>query len=140
MKKDTSRREPRIKVSKDGPYLVSGSPPLSKEIIVCDQDNEPLEWKEGANTPAKRTYALCRCGGSANKPFCDGTHNKNGFDGTETADRKKYSEQAKAIKQARNSPSKTHDPSAQQAASATEKEAHGASQKDQTTRNAKRPQ
>jgi len=88
MKKDTSRREPRIKVSKDGPYLISGSPPLSKEIIVCDQDNEPLEWKEGAKYPDKENYALCRCGGSANKPFCDGTHNKNGFDGTETADRK----------------------------------------------------
>ena len=31
------------------------------------------------------TIFLCRCGGSANKPFCDGTHKRNGFDGTLTA-------------------------------------------------------
>jgi CDGSH-type Zn-finger protein len=40
------------------------------------------------------TFALCRCGGSANKPFCDGTHTRNGFDGTETAPTDSYDERA----------------------------------------------
>ena len=39
-------------------------------------------------------YALCRCGGSANKPYCDGTHADNGFDGTETAPTDTYAERS----------------------------------------------
>ena len=31
------------------------------------------------------TIFLCRCGGSSNKPFCDGTHKRNGFDGSSPA-------------------------------------------------------
>jgi CDGSH-type Zn-finger protein len=33
----------------------------------------------------KPFIALCRCGGSANKPFCDGSHKSNGFQGGELA-------------------------------------------------------
>jgi CDGSH-type Zn-finger protein len=58
-------RPPAITVSKDGPYRVTGRVELKTE-----------PWGDGA---AKEHYALCRCGGSKNKPFCDGTHWDNGF-------------------------------------------------------------
>ena len=89
-----SRGEPRVVVSKNGPYLVSGGVPLAAQTIVVDQAGESRAWKQGAVVPAPDSYALCRCGESKNKPFCDGTHNKVGFDGTETASRAPYCEQA----------------------------------------------
>ncbi len=58
---------------------------------------QSVRWDWGRKFPAQAQYALCRCGGSATKPYCDGTHAKLGFDGTETASRKSYREQAKVI-------------------------------------------
>jgi CDGSH-type Zn-finger protein len=58
-------RAPAVTVSADGPYRVTGRVELKNE-----------SWGEGAST---EHYALCRCGGSKNKPFCDGTHWYNGF-------------------------------------------------------------
>ena len=55
-----------VQVNKGGPYLVKG-----KFVFVGTDGKE--EIKEGS-------IALCRCGGSNNKPFCDGTHRKIGFD------------------------------------------------------------
>jgi CDGSH-type Zn-finger protein len=88
----------KVIVTKDGPYLVSGGLPLAKEYIVND-DNEgcPTAWAPGEKYPGRETYALCRCGASSHKPFCDGTHAKAAFDGTETAGRQKYLAQAEAI-------------------------------------------
>lgn len=58
-----------IKVRDNGPLLVEGPFRLV--------DPEGGEFKLD---PAKPAYALCRCGQSANLPFCDGSHNKAGFD------------------------------------------------------------
>ena len=88
---------PRVRVSKDGPYLVSGGIPLTKQIIGIDAAGDSYKWSEGQKCPSKDNYALCRCGRSKNKPFCDGTHNKVNFDGTETASREPYLNQAKRI-------------------------------------------
>lgn len=87
----------KIKITKNGPYLVSGKLPLAKEIIELGPDNEPAEYGAGGKYPEQENYALCRCGRSDNKPYCDGTHIATNFDGTETASRKKYSEQAEKI-------------------------------------------
>jgi CDGSH-type Zn-finger protein len=88
---------PRVVITKNGPYLVTGSVPLAKQTIVANAAGESEQWQEGDSLPAQAQYALCRCGHSKNKPFCDGTHNKVGFDGTETASREPYSQQAEVM-------------------------------------------
>lgn len=59
-----SEIKPTITLAPDGPYIVKALKQLSNK-------NGPIECKE--------TMALCRCGASENKPFCDGTHAKIGF-------------------------------------------------------------
>jgi CDGSH-type Zn-finger protein len=56
-----------IKVRPDGPYLVKGP------IRLIDNNGNEFDVEDG------KTIALCRCGGSNNKPFCDSTHGKIGF-------------------------------------------------------------
>jgi len=60
--------EVNITVRENGPYLVKG--PIN---LMDAQGNEFRVERE--------TIALCRCGGSTTKPFCDGTHSKIGFQG-----------------------------------------------------------
>jgi CDGSH-type Zn-finger protein/ferredoxin len=60
-------KRPAIECKSNGPYLVKDLPQLTN-------------WK-GESIPPKPVMALCRCGGSAAKPFCDGTHQRNGFSG-----------------------------------------------------------
>jgi len=86
-----------IRITKHGPYLVSGGVPLSRQTIVCNAAGESVSWRAGENLPVQETYSLCRCGGSGNKPFCDGTHLANHFDGTETASRVPYLERAEWV-------------------------------------------
>lgn len=75
----------RIVVRRNGPYVVYGSVPLVRKSQVVSEYGEPLTWQKGGELEARETYLLCRCGQSSNKPFCDATHAKVGFDGTETA-------------------------------------------------------
>jgi CDGSH-type Zn-finger protein len=86
-----------IAVSRNGPYLVQGGVKIAHQHIVTNENGESLEWREGEVVPAGETYALCRCGHSAKQPFCDGTHQKIRFDGTETATRAPYESQAQHI-------------------------------------------
>lgn len=87
----------KITVSENGPYLVEGGPRLANQHIVTNAAGESLEWREGDAFPRAEKYALCRCGQSATKPFCDGTHTRVRFDGTETASREPYQRQAEQI-------------------------------------------
>jgi CDGSH-type Zn-finger protein len=68
--------------------------PLSRQIIEPNEQGESWEWREVDRYEVEEGYRLCRCGGSATKPFCDDTHERNGFDGTETASRAPYLDQA----------------------------------------------
>ncbi|HVP61321.1 MAG TPA: CDGSH iron-sulfur domain-containing protein [Myxococcaceae bacterium] len=90
-------RTRKIAVSKNGPYLVEGEVPLANQHIVTDEKGESVDWREGRSFPTSAKYALCRCGHSKTKPFCDGTHARIGFDGTETASREPYAKQAERI-------------------------------------------
>ena len=56
----------RITPYRDGPYIVRG------EFTITDQDGNEIE-------PGRGTIALCRCGRSQIRPFCDGTHKLIGF-------------------------------------------------------------
>jgi CDGSH-type Zn-finger protein len=89
--------EAKVQVSRNGPYLVSGGVPLARQTIHTDQEGGSHDWKEGQAFPAQDSYALCRCGHSKHKPFCDGTHQKIGFEGTETASREPYRAQAQVM-------------------------------------------
>lgn len=98
VKKDARKENKhKVKVMKDGPYLVSRGVPLSEQNICVDTDGQCHGWKEGKRYPVQESYALCRCGQSKNKPYCDGSHQQVKFEGTETASHEPYLEQAGII-------------------------------------------
>jgi CDGSH-type Zn-finger protein len=63
----------RIRAKENGPYLVTGP------VFLTDADGTEYD------VSGKATIALCRCGGSTTKPFCDGTHSRTGFQAAERA-------------------------------------------------------
>ena len=81
------KQNPKIVVTPNGPYLVHGNTAIVRKTQITSEHGEPMTWQtnETINTGDRSVVALCRCGGSSNKPFCDDTHKKNEFDGTETA-------------------------------------------------------
>lgn len=87
----------RIKVTRGGPYLVSGSVPLIRMRIVCNDAGEAIRWEETERLPLRERYVLCRCGHSETKPFCDGSHGDIAWDSEETAGHHSYFEAAEEI-------------------------------------------
>jgi len=68
LKKEDMFTTERLKIVTldNGLYLAKGS------LMLLDAESDEFRAK-------RATVALCRCGGSTNKPFCDGTHSKAGF-------------------------------------------------------------
>ena len=66
----------KITVKPNGPYRVEC--PEGAVTLVDANGN-------AYNLAGKTAFSLCRCGGSTNKPFCDGTHSKIGFQAAEAA-------------------------------------------------------
>jgi CDGSH-type Zn-finger protein len=66
--------EPKARITpyRNGPYLVRGP------FVLVDQDGEEIEVR-------RRVVALCRCGLSRMRPFCDGTHKAAGFEAESAA-------------------------------------------------------
>jgi 3-phenylpropionate/trans-cinnamate dioxygenase ferredoxin subunit len=62
-----------IRLRRNGPYLID-----SEEVEVVD-------WNGAPYAIGRRPIALCRCGASSTRPFCDGTHSKQGFQAAEAA-------------------------------------------------------
>lgn len=60
----------KIQIRPNGPYIVDG------DFVLIDENGNEIQ-------PVKK--ALCRCGGSTTKPYCDGTHSKIGFQGATAA-------------------------------------------------------
>lgn len=62
-----------IRCRKDGPLIVTG------DVTLTDQDGNVYD------TSGRENIALCRCGETKKRPFCDGTHRRTGWEASETA-------------------------------------------------------
>jgi CDGSH-type Zn-finger protein len=89
---EKTNQNKKIRIVKNGPYIVTGGVPLSEKIIV--PKGKGYELKAGRVLPQSEKYSLCRCGNSKNAPFCDGSHLEFDFDGTELASRVDYEDRA----------------------------------------------
>jgi CDGSH-type Zn-finger protein len=87
---------PTITASPNGPLRVNGGVPVYRRRPIRTEAGEPIAWTTGERLEAGPRYSLCRCGGSANKPFCDGTHYTIGFESADAA-MTTYSERAKVL-------------------------------------------
>lgn len=88
----------RIQVMSGGPYVVSGGVPLKEIAPVQTLNGENIDWHVLRELDETRDlYALCRCGRSSDKPFCDGSHASEPWPEAEVADRRPAVERANRI-------------------------------------------
>src|SRR5215469_7002768 len=66
----------KITARQNGPYRVETT---EGEVVLLDHEGNKYDLT------GKPAFSLCRCGGSTNKPFCDGTHSRIGFQAAEAA-------------------------------------------------------
>jgi CDGSH-type Zn-finger protein len=84
-----------IKIIENGPYEVKGADSITIKTITVNEEGESWTYTDGKSFPLNpQASYLCRCGHSAHKPFCDGTHAKVHFNGHETASHVPYMQAA----------------------------------------------
>ena len=94
-----NKKEIYIKVTKDGPYLVFGSPQIKQEFITPNEEGDSWKYTDGKSYKSKENpVALCRCGRSKTKPYCDKSHLSECFEGKETAPTEPILEKAREYK------------------------------------------
>lgn len=77
---DRQKANVTVTVRESGPYRISG------QVRVVDADGNQYDVESKRIGGEGGYFSLCRCGGSSTKPFCDGTHKRNGFDACERVD------------------------------------------------------
>lgn len=97
VKQNVNKTNPKIKVIENGPYVVYGDIPINEQEITVDSAGVPIRWTQLSSYSQKMPCSLCRCGQSKRKPFCDGTHIKISFNGTETAKDETYFDNSEII-------------------------------------------
>jgi CDGSH-type Zn-finger protein len=70
----------KITARKNGPFRLELAEGSEGSIELVDCDGKPFDLT------GKTAFSLCRCGASARRPFCDGTHGRIGFQSAEPAD------------------------------------------------------
>ena len=81
-----SDEETVLHVRPRGPYLLAQGVPVRRSTIVKSEQGEPMTYLSKAPMDTgDGITALCRCGASDNKPFCDGSHNEAEWEDAETA-------------------------------------------------------
>lgn len=86
-----------ITVTDTGPYLVAGDVPLVAKTAIETDQGEPIAWQEPEPIEHRAKYSLCRCGASANKPFCDGAHKTHDWDPTLNPPAQTYDQAATSL-------------------------------------------
>ena len=87
----------RIDVQENGPLIVKGGVPLLILNVETGESGVAVDYREIYRYPLQEAYALCRCGASEHKPFCDNAHVVSGFDGTETEGHHDFAADAQAV-------------------------------------------
>lgn len=81
----------KMKITPGGPYMLEAGVPVQDAIIEIDTEGTSERWRAGkTHSEGDKPVALCRCGHSKNKPFCDGAHTAAGFKGEERAGHQPY--------------------------------------------------
>lgn len=87
----------KIRVSEEGPYIVEGNIPVNQFGFIAGEKGFPVGYQKIQDYLDQETCALCRCGESHTKPFCDSSHEAVHFEGKESASHADYDQMAKTI-------------------------------------------